>query len=686
MKQLDLTILNKTGLHARPAREFVNVAKKFKSKIKVQHGKKKVNAKSLISVLTLGVKSGGTISLEVDGEDEALALEALTTAVSTGLGEGTDHLDSPPAKATNGQQATNGSSQPAKPPAAITMATPAATPTNVIQGVAAAPGIAIGPVFQLRKETISVASGFSDVATETERLKSAVSQAQEDIKQLRDKMAAQAVAEAAIFDVHLDLLTDPDLLEIVYETIVAENNAAQAWQSSITTRAEVIAGLDNPLLAERATDLHDVGRRVLQILAGEKEEGIQLPNHPVILIAHDLTPSDTANLDKDKVLGFCTEVGGATAHAAIIARALGLPAVVGAGEGVMGLAAETAVILDGTRGTLTIKPDEATLAKAKEEKEKTAQRQKAAAAAANDPAITQDGQHVEVAANVGGVAESEQAFAAGAEGIGLLRTEFLFLERTEAPTEDEQFAVYRDVVKAMNNQPVIIRTLDIGGDKPLPYINVPEEENPFLGERGIRLCLNRPELLRQQLRAILRAAAFGKIRIMFPMVSGLNEWREARTMVNEVKAELASEADVDLGIMVEIPSAALMADLFAAEIDFFSIGTNDLTQYTLAMDRNHPVMSKQADGLNPAVLRLIAQTCRAAKAVGKWVGVCGELGSDPQAVPILLGLGVKELSVSTPAVATTKAQIRELSMTDAQSLAQKALACESAADVRALSL
>ena len=284
------------------------------------------------------------------------------------------------------------------------------------------------------------------------------------------------------------------------------------------------------------------------------------------------------------------------------------------------------------------------------------------------------------------MAESEQAFAAGAEGIGLLRTEFLFLERTEAPTEDEQFAVYRDVVKAMNQQPVIIRTLDIGGDKPLPYINVPEEENPFLGERGIRLCLNRPELLRQQLRAILRAAAFGKIRIMFPMVSGLTEWRKARAMVNEVKAELGSEAAVDLGIMVEIPSAALMADLFAAEIDFFSIGTNDLTQYTLAMDRNHPVMSKQADGLNPAVLRLIAQTCRAAKAAGKWVGVCGELGSDPQAVPILLGLGVKELSVSTPAVATTKAQIRELNMADAQTLAQKALACETAAAVRALSL
>ncbi|HSO28086.1 MAG TPA: phosphoenolpyruvate--protein phosphotransferase, partial [Anaerolineales bacterium] len=270
---------------------------------------------------------------------------------------------------------------------------------------------------------------------------------------------------------------------------------------------------------------------------------------------------------------------------------------------------------------------------------------------------------------------------AGAEGVGLLRTEFLFLERTEAPTELEQFEVYRDVVQALNGQPVIVRTLDIGGDKPLPYISVPPEANPFLGERGIRLCLNRPELLRQQLRAILRAAAFGPLRIMFPMVADLSEWRAARAMVAEIQAELGAP-DVEVGIMIEVPSAALMADVFAQEVDFFSVGTNDLTQYTLAMDRMHPSLAGKSDGLHPAVLRLIARTVAAAHAHGKWVGVCGELGADPQAVPILVGLGVDELSVSVPSIPSVKAQIRELTLAAAQTTAQEALACGTAVEVR----
>jgi phosphocarrier protein FPr len=272
----------------------------------------------------------------------------------------------------------------------------------------------------------------------------------------------------------------------------------------------------------------------------------------------------------------------------------------------------------------------------------------------------------------------------GAEGVGLLRTEFLFLERTEAPSEEEQFAVYRDIAQAMQEQPVIIRTLDIGGDKPLPYIDVPPETNPFLGERGIRLCLNRPELLRQQLRAILRAASHGKLLIMFPMVADLSEWRAARAMVEEVRAEL-NAPHVPVGIMIEIPSAALVADAFAPEIDFFSVGTNDLTQYTMAMDRQHPALAGKSDGLHPAVLRLIAQTVEAAKAAGKWVGVCGELGSDAQAVPILVGLGVAELSVSVPAIPTVKAQVRSLNLSEAKELATRALRCATAAEVRALS-
>jgi phosphocarrier protein FPr len=297
--------------------------------------------------------------------------------------------------------------------------------------------------------------------------------------------------------------------------------------------------------------------------------------------------------------------------------------------------------------------------------------------------LTRDGKRLEVVANIGGLKDAQQALSMGAEGVGLLRTEFLFLDRTDAPSESEQFEVYRDIAQAMQGQAVIVRTLDIGGDKPLPYVEVPHEENPFLGERGIRLCLARPELFRGQLRAILRASAFGPLRIMFPMVADLSEWCEARALVDEIRAELNLPAP-EMGIMIEIPSAALMADAFAPEVDFFSIGTNDLTQYTLAMDRMHPTLAGKADGLHPAVLRLIDATVLAAHLQGKWVGVCGELGADPQAVPILVGLGVDELSVSVPAIPTVKTQIRSLDYAEAQSLAKRALRCATALEVRRL--
>jgi phosphocarrier protein FPr len=462
-----------------------------------------------------------------------------------------------------------------------------------------------------------------------------------------------------------------------------EQGAAQAWQATIESRAKLVAGLNDPLLAARSADLHDVGYRVLRLLVGADGQGHKLPDHPVVIMAEDLAPSDTAALDKEKVLGFGTAVGGPTAHSAIIARALSLPAVVSAGEAVLDIPEGTMVILNGDTGILTLNPDEAALAKAKAAQEKWLAQRAAAQKMAADPAITQDGHRVEIAANIGGVADAEKAMASGAEGVGLLRTEFLFLERTEPPTEDEQFDVYRGIAEAMQGLPVIIRTLDIGGDKPLPYIDVPPEANPFLGERGIRLCLNRPELLRQQLRAILRAAEYGQIRIMFPMVSDISEWRAARAMVEVVRAELNAPA-VELGIMIEVPSAALMADAFAPEIDFFSVGTNDLTQYTLAMDRMHPSLAGKSDGLHPAVLRLISMTVKAAHECGKWVGVCGELGADLQAGPILVGLGVDELSVTVPSIATVKANVRSMTLEEAKRLAERALKCSTAAEVRAI--
>lgn len=671
MKQLEMTVRNATGLHARPAKEFVNTAKQFQADVRVHHGEKKANAKSLISMLTLGVERGSQICIVVDGTDEDEALTALETAVSTGLGEGIAP-----------QEEDEKVAPAAETPARHEEEQPAGDP-NVIQGIAAAPGIAIGSIFQLKRADIDVEETFAGASEEENRLQVAIEQARGQVAALRQRMQQrQATSEADIFDVHLEILNDPDLLETVLAKIQDERKgAAQAWQSTIEDRAAALSDLNDPLLAARAADIHDVGYRVLRLLVGADDEGVRLPSHPVIVAANDLTPSDTASLPRDRVLGFCTAVGGPTAHSAIIARALSLPAVVSAGPGVLALDNGSTVILNGDAGTLTLNPDDATIAEARRRQEQWQARRAAAASAAARPAVTQDGHRVEIVANVGGVDEAEQAQEAGAEGVGLLRTEFLFLDRSHAPGEEEQFRVYRDVVLALQNQPVIVRTLDVGGDKPLPYINVPAEDNPFLGERGIRLCLNRPALLRQQVRAILRAAEHGPLRIMFPMVADIGELRRAKAIVEEVRTELDAPR-VDIGIMIEVPAAALMADALAAEVDFFSIGTNDLTQYTLAMDRQHPLLAGQSDGLHPAVLRLIARTVDAAHAAGRWVGVCGELGADPKAVPVLVGLGVDELSVSVPAVATVKAQIRSLSLEQAQVLAKKALACATAADVR----
>lgn len=674
MKKVDLIIHNPTGLHARPAKVFVTAAKEFKSDIRVRHGGKKANAKSMISMLTLGVEQGATIRIMTKGEDEAEAIAALQALVEDGLGEG-DHIEQM-------QQQAPASAPPE--PLVAAPPTDEPLPDNVIQGIAAAPGVVIGPTFQWKMASLEVEETFADVSTEKNRLQVAIEQGRAQLRVLRRRMMEQSGgSEAAIFDVHLELLDDPDLFDAVLDKIDQQQSATKAWQSTIDTQAALLAELNDPLLAARSADLHDIGYRILRLLVGAGDETPRLPDHPVVIVGRELTPSDTASLDRDRVLGFCTAVGGPTAHAAIIARALSLPAVVSAGESVLDIPNGTLVVLDGVSGKLKVDPDEATQAMARAKQERLVAESEAAARSAIDPAITQDGHRVEIVANIGGVTDAEAGVTAGAEGVGLLRTEFLFLERAEAPTEDEQFAVYRDIVQAMRGNPVIVRTLDIGGDKPLPYIDVPPEENPFLGERGIRLCLNRPNLLRQQLRAILRAAAVGPLRIMFPMVSDISEWRRARALVEEVRAELDAPP-VELGIMIEVPSAALMADLFAPEVDFFSVGTNDLTQYTLAIDRQHPIMAKQSDGLHPAVLRLIKKTVDAAHAHGKWTGVCGELGADPQAVPILVGLGVDELSVSVPSVAATKAQVRTLTLAEAQTVAQQALQRATAAEVRAL--
>ncbi|MEN6484120.1 MAG: phosphoenolpyruvate--protein phosphotransferase, partial [Syntrophobacteraceae bacterium] len=487
--------------------------------------------------------------------------------------------------------------------------------------------------------------------------------------------------KAAIFAAHQEILDDPELLETVRSAILKGKSAAFAWQQAINSQAELLSKMNNALLAARAADLRDIGQRVVHNLTGAGARTIRAPAES-ILVAEELTPSDAANLDRESVLGICTTLGSATSHAAIIARSLDRPSVAGMDPRALELPDGTPVILDASRGTLRLNPSPDEVANLRARLQREAARRKVNLENAGKPAVTTDGHAVEVVANIGGLSDAKTALTLGAEGVGLLRTEFLFLERATAPTEDEQARVYADIARAMGpGRPLVIRTLDVGGDKPLPYLPIPREENPFLGERGVRVGLNRPEVLRTQLRAILRASEFGRILVMFPMVATLAEWRAAKAMFDEERALLGT-APVPLGIMVEIPAAAVMAEQFAREAAFFSIGTNDLTQYTLAMDRGHPKLAPQVDGLNPAVLHLIARTVEGAEKHGRWTGVCGGLAGDPQAVPILIGLGVNELSVSVPAIPAVKAQIRQLSFSACRDLAARALTLDSAADVR----
>lgn len=662
-----VTIQGGAGLHARPATHFVNVAKQFQSDIQVRYRGKTANGKSLVSLLRLGAAQGATIEIGAQGPDEAAAVRALQEAVAQGLGEGAE-------EATPAEQAL---------PAATVAWTPAAT-TRAVPGIAASPGLAIGPIRQLKRSMIRVEETARDPDAEERHLKQAIAAATVQLDDLYKEVKARSGAgKAAIFRAHAEFLDDPDLVDEARGHIRAGRSAGWAWQQAIAARVDEMQKLDDPLLANRAVDLSDVGQRVLRLLGGVVESDTSLPDTPVIIMAEDLTPSDTAGLDPRRVLGFCTAGGGPTSHSAIIARSLGIPSIVGAGPAALKLANGTMAILDGNVGNVYVEPSEADLAAARQVQAQLESLRDAEQQARYEPAMMTDGYRVEVVANINRAAEAEQAVNAGAEGVGLLRTEFLFLERPAPPSEDEQFAAYSEMVRALNGLPLIIRTLDIGGDKNAPYLNLPAEDNSFMGVRGIRLCLARPELFRPQLRAIFRAAALGPVRIMYPMIATLEDLRAAKQMTEEVRQDL-NAAPVEIGMMIEVPSSVIMADVFAREVDFFSIGTNDLTQYTLAMDRLHPMLAKQADGLHPAVLRMIERTVQAARAEGKWVGVCGGIAGEPKGALILAGLGVTELSVAIPSIAAVKAQMRGVSLARVQAVAQQALACATAEEVRSL--
>jgi phosphoenolpyruvate-protein phosphotransferase len=670
-------IPNPEGLHARPAAVLANLAQKYESDIRLKRGDDHANAKSVMAVMGLEVLTGHKVQVIARGPDAAQAAEEVATALREGLGE--------EGVVPVSQDTTSAA------PAATTSPEPAARPAlrsedpNVLLGVAASPGLGLGKVLRVIHEDIEVREDAADRHKEHRLLNEALDHAMVQLEALETRLRQDADADkAAIFGAHREILRDPDLLDIASSAIDKGKSAAFAWRRAYTTYSDRLAGSKNELLALRATDVRDVGQRVLEEVTGQRREKPEIPEG-TILVAEDLTPSDTASLDRTKVVGFCTVAGGASSHVAILARSLDIPAVAGIEPRALDIPDGTLVILDGAKGTLRVNVTEDDVARIRRHQERLAARRAEELTHASEPAVTSDGHRVEVVANIGGLEDAQEAVTKGAEGVGLLRSEFVFLDRTKAPTEDEQAEVYTAVAKALTpGQPLVIRTLDVGGDKPLPYLPIAPEENPFLGERGIRVGLDRPEVLRTQVRAILRAADAGaKIHVMFPMIATIEDFRQAKEIFEEERAALGVDP-VPVGIMVEVPSVAVMAPQFAAEVDFFSVGTNDLTQYTLAMDRGHPRLAPQVDGLNPAVLGLIAQAVKAAHEAGRWVGVCGGMASDPQAVPILIGLGVDELSVSVPAVPAVKAQVRSLSLAQCQDLGARALTRDSAAAVRVL--
>jgi len=664
----DVALPNLSGLHARPAAVFASAAKKYQSDIRLLSGSLSANAKSVVSLMKLATKFGDKLRVQAAGPDAAEAVPALTRLLAAGSGE----------KAADAPASAPAAASPAIKSVETRRA--AFADLNELIGVSASPGLAVGKIAQFRQEVIDVKEAGESPQRERAQLQSAEHEARQQIEALKARLTDPSKSQ--ILNAHLELLDDPDLNDMAIGSISEGKSAGFAWRDAFQKQAAMLEQLDDPLLRERAGDIRDVGRRVLALVAGVKQAQIEVPTDS-ILIAEELSPSDTASLDRSKVLGFCTTTGGATSHVAILARSLGIPAICGIDEDALQLANGTLVVLDGSHGSLRRNPDAGELEQAHERIARQTVKREEEKLAASKLAVTADGHRVEVVANIRNAQEARDAVAAGAEGVGLLRSEFLFDDRDTAPSEDEQAAEYCAVAEALGRElPLVVRTLDVGGDKPLSYMPLPKEDNPFLGLRGVRVSLDRPDMFRTQLRAILRAAPLCKLHVMFPMVAAIEEVRAARKILLEEAGDRADS--VKIGVMIEVPSAALIAEPLAREVDFFSIGTNDLTQYTLAMDRGHPKLAKQADALHPAVLRLIGMTVEGAHQHGKWVGICGGIASDAMAVPVLVGLGVDELSVSVPAIGSIKAQLARLTMDKTRQLAADVLRLGTAAEVRAL--
>ena len=563
-----------------------------------------------------------------------------------------------------------------------------------LQGIAASDGIAIAKVYTLTEPDLTVTKvTVEDSEKEVSRLDDALAASIKDVELIKETALKNlGKEEAQVFDAHLMVLSDPELIGQVKDSITSNKvNAESALKEVTDMFISIFAGMeDNPYMQERAADIRDVSKRILAHLLGVKIPSPATIKDEVIIVAADLTPSDTAQLNRQYVKAFVTDIGGRTSHSAIMARSLEIPAIVGTKE-VTSIAKDgDIIIVDGLSGDVFINPSEEVVAEYRAKAEAFAAQQAEWEKLKDSKTYTKDGHQVELAANIGTPKDLEGVVNNGAEGVGLYRTEFLYMDSHEMPTEEDQFEAYKAVLEGMNGKPVVVRTMDIGGDKELPYLPLPHEMNPFLGYRAIRISLNEPEMFRTQLRALLRASVYGKLRIMFPMIATLNDFRGAKALLEEEKAKLIAEGvavsdDIQVGIMIEIPAAAVLAHQFAKEVDFFSIGTNDLIQYTMAADRMNERVSYLYQPYNPSILTLIKHVIDSAHKEGKWAGMCGEMAGDQTAVPLLVGLGLDEFSMSASSVLKTRSLIAKLTLSDMQALADKAInECATVEEVEAL--
>lgn len=562
----------------------------------------------------------------------------------------------------------------------------------MLKGIGASSGIAIGRVCLIKEENLNIKKlNIDNIKVEEDRFIDAVQKAEIQLNKLRENAIKNiGEKEAEIFEAHILMLNDPEFIDSVKNIIKGEKvNSEYALMETVNSFKTIFEMMDNDYMRERASDIGDVGKRILNILLENESLLIETIDKECIIVTKDLTPSDTAQMDKDKVIGFITEIGGRTSHSAIMARTLEIPAVVGVQNAMESMQNGDVVILDGELGNIMVNPDENILIEYRNKQREYKRHKDELLKFINMESKTKDNRKVEIAANIGKIDDAHNAMKYGAEAIGLFRTEFLYMDKESFPTEDEQFNAYKNVGQIMKQKPVIIRTLDIGGDKKLPYLKIDEEMNPFLGYRAIRLCLDRVDIFKTQLKAILRASIYGNLRIMFPMISSLTELKSAKEILEEVKSELKNEniqfnENIQVGIMIEIPSAAIMSDVFAKEVDFFSIGTNDLIQYTVAVDRMNEKISYLYDAYNPAVLRLIKMVIDNAHKHGKMAGMCGEVAGDSKLIPVLLGFGLDEFSMSASSMLRARKVINNLNYNDCVELSNKVLELETASDIKNL--